>query len=252
MIRADAWHAHSAEYSRRHRPEVGEILAVQFAAWRVLDVETPGIFLEPGVRQYVIGAAQILAGGELGKRHIMTCKERVHDPAPYTPHALSIGANVSGPLFQVLKEHYSICGKCGDVQPCREVFGDRQADVLVAEFKRYEMPGICPACEEPITLRQKSIDMPNIVNPLGGVVTFHARSRCVHAAVNYERRLLTAGVIKSVKLSCTGMLIRHRDDTLACLDLDCPDVNASHGNYSMCQYRSHGCPRFECAVGGTS
>jgi hypothetical protein len=203
------------------RPEVGQIIAADFKAWRVIDVtDIPGTETGYEVRMIPLGVAD-------PQRHMVQVEDRAN--------------------FEVLPEHYAVCATCGDVVPCREVVGERRAVEAVEELERYDDPSVCPACNEVFTLRQKTITLPNVISPFGGEVTFHRRSRCLSSAASYEKRVAKI-TGRPLTLSCDGRLMLHRDGTLECLDLDCPDIHAYHGSYEQCRYRSHGCPRLECQL----
>ncbi|GAB4590007.1 hypothetical protein [Nocardia sp. IFM 10818] len=107
-----------------------------------------------------------------------------------TDTARSEDVHVQGPRLPVLPEHFSVCGHCGDVMPCRTREAARRAPLEMDEMRRYETAGICPACGDPITLRQKSLTLPNVKVPLGPPVTFHTgRQRCARALARYRRLL---------------------------------------------------------------
>ena len=241
MTRA-RWKPSGGSSTYGKRPEVGKIIGLDFRAWRVLDI-TDVLPIDPEAPEYILGVAPLLADTTQGERHIMTVREH---PPRMDGNTYIVGG---GPWFDILPEHYSVCGRCGDVQPCREQWAEAQAASGMRELMRFDQPGICPACEEPITLRQKSIDLPNVVSPLGGIITFHQRWRCLESAARYEQRVLAAQKITKLTLSCPGRLIRHRDQTLECLDLECPNTAAIHHNFQQCYTRSHGCPRLECQIG---
>jgi hypothetical protein len=88
-----------------------------------------------------------------------------------------------------LPEHYSLCNKCGELQPCRELVFAAQAEVAMQELEKYQDEGVCPACREPVSRRQKSLTFPdNIYVPAGPPLTFHInRWRCLPAARAYEQ-----------------------------------------------------------------
>lgn len=91
--------------------------------------------------------------------------------------------------WRVLPEHYSVCAKCGDLQPCREEVQAAQAARAMKEMVRFEMAGICPACQKPVSSRQRSLTFPdNLFVPAGPPVTYHVgRRECVGHARVYER-----------------------------------------------------------------
>jgi len=247
MIHRGTWRAHGSTGLYGKRPTPGHILAINFRAWRVLDI-VDVLPIDPERPEYILGVAPISGDGSEGDRHILTVRERSAKPSRFEGGEFYIGSTGGSPNFDVLDEHFAVCGRCGDVQPCREVWAEAQGAHAVEELMRFDDPSVCPACQEPITLRQKTVALPNVVSPLGGIVTLHTRLRCLRSAIGYEKRVLKAGAIPALTLSCDGRLIHHVDDTFECLNLDCPDVHAAHGHYERCQYRSHGCPRLECQI----
>lgn len=146
-----------------------------------------------------------------------------------------------------------LCSCHGEPWPCLEA--DQQA-YAEAEMRRTEkalnlMPGCCPACEEPVTSRQKSITFggPNVRNPLAEGPTYHLRRKCYHAAASYEEAWVKAepGRGRSLlTLRCEGTVVVHRDGTAECFGAegsDCPSVYASHRCATACYMQTHGCPR---------
>lgn len=233
MIRPGRWRPAHSTTLYGTRPTVGTLLAFDFRAWRVLDI-TDVLPMNPEAQKYVLGVAPLDRAGVQGTRHILEVTER----------------RGRGPFFDTLSEHYAVCGRCGDLPPCREVWSERQAEAAAARLERFDRPGFCPACEEPITLRQKTVELPNIVSPLGGTVLYHRRWKCLRSAETYEQQLVAAGAITTPTLSCGGRLIHHVDGTHECLnemtETGCPGLDVIHRHQEQCRYRSHGCPRLEC------
>jgi hypothetical protein len=91
-------------------------------------------------------------------------------------------------------EHYPVCRTCGEPVPCRERLNQRVAERALAEMGKYETPGVCPACGDLVTTRQKAVTYPgNLEIPGGPDVTFHAgRRECRWTAGCYEKRWLAA------------------------------------------------------------
>jgi hypothetical protein len=145
--------------------------------------------------------------------------------------------------------HYPVCATCGEPTPCREEMAERDADVLVARMNRHSMAGVCPACEEPVTARQKAITYPgNIEVPLGPPVTFHLRRKCFGSAVEYEKRWHAQDPDGRPRLisrpPCPGHVTKHNDGTYECTaDSACPGAHAEHRSFTVC-----GCP--ECHASG--
>lgn len=89
--------------------------------------------------------------------------------------------------FPVLHEHYGLCVHCKELLPCRATIAERIAKRAASQMARYETPGVCPACQEPVTHRQASETFPNVMVPIGPPVTFHAgRRACRHAMDEYR------------------------------------------------------------------
>lgn len=216
-----SWSPSGAHVQYGPPPDVGTLIAFRFRAWRIAEVRERGdkfrVYLRPPEPQFDLAE----------HNYPVTAPARCR--------------------WDILPEHYGVCVKCGDLQPCREVFAERQGKSAMAEFDRYDRPGVCPACEEVVTHRQKSVTLQNVISPVGPLVIFHRRGRCLSSAITYERRVIAATGGKAT-LSCAGTLIGHTDGSRECLDLECPGTDVSHGTYMACYYRSHGCPRLECQL----
>lgn len=148
---------------------------------------------------------------------------------------------------EVLPEHYAVCHECGEIPPCRERWAAGIADAVAERAARYDVPGVCPACEEPITRRQKTIRFEeNIYVPLGHPVTFHERAKCWGIAEHYDRQVakLTG---REPRLSCEGTLIQHNDGQRLCTNITCPgDRLVRHRGFAMCYVLREKCNRVEC------
>jgi hypothetical protein len=134
-------------------------------------------------------------------------------------------------------EHYPVCRSCGEPMPCREEVGRRMAEAAIKDMGRYETPGMCPACGEVVTGRQKSITFAdNVVVPGGPPVTFHLRGTCHLSAGQYEKRWAAADPSRRLTLSCAGSLTNHNDGTYDCTAYgDCPGPTAHHGSMGVCR-----------------
>lgn len=85
-------------------------------------------------------------------------------------------------------EHYPVCACCQEPMPCREELRKREAEKAIRHMSRYEQPGVCPACGELVTTRQKGRTYPNSVIPGGAPVTFHVgRRNCRWEADEYAK-----------------------------------------------------------------
>lgn len=219
VSRRGAWHPRGARTSYQ-LPEVGQLLAIAFEAWRVVDV------IDSDDRHDVIVRRD--SDGENGKRR-----------------GVRVSKGTRKPLWFILPEHYAVCRTCDQVPPCRDEWAASVADDVAKEQARYDMPGVCPACREPVTTRQQSVTMLNVIVPLGVDVTFHRRGRCIASAEQYERRLC-AQTGDTPKLSCEGFQIQHLDGLQQCAEPGCPDPTVRHRGFAMCYISSTPCERPEC------
>lgn len=144
-------------------------------------------------------------------------------------------------------EHYPICSKCREPLPCREQMAVKVSEQSAERMGWYEIPGVCPACHEIVTDRQKSVTWPdNVEIPGGPPVTFHTRRKCHYSAVTYEKRWVAADPgRRRARFSCTGHVTNHNDGTYECTELhECPGPHAAHPSYTVCD-----CP--DCHANGS-
>jgi len=243
------WHpAHVAHGYGRGRPEVGEVVAYERRAWKVVlvTVEEPTPDEQDAVDRYTAAWRDMALPYRIRLQRIHgepRDRENTHsDWFPAYPHG-----------------RVPLCSCHGHPWPCLEADQQAQAE---REMQRVEkalrlLPGCCPACEEPVTSRQRSITFggPNVQNPLAEGPTFHLRLKYRHAAAQYEETWVAAepGRQRSLlTLACAGTVIVHGDGTAECFgadESDCPSVFARHRGYQACYIQTHGCGR-ECSRNG--
>jgi hypothetical protein len=219
-------------------PTVGTVVAFEHQAWRVVEVrDLPAEQWRDADRTYNRGGKhkpQVvrlrpmrLAG------HPDPVKARSEDKHYGSLHVFSWDVYPD-------PEHYPVCADCAEPMPCRDQVGRETAKAAVDDMGRYELEGVCPACSEPITARQKSRTFPENLEVIGGPpVTFHLRSRCAYDAQQYEKRWVAQDPERRrLTLSCGGHLTNHNDGTYDCTALaDCPGPASRHPSYRRC-----GCP----------
>lgn len=240
------------EYGRR-RPSVGDLVAYDRRAWEVTDVT---------VRDFEPGDEDRLRGYRPQYRDEMrpysVTLRRVHG-APHEREnsrqeiGLGVRAFTYGGFDRYANGRAPLCSCHGEPWPCIEADQQAQAEKEIqrAERELSRMPGCCPACDEPVTSRQRSITFggPNVRNPLGEGPTFHLRRKCRSGAAQYEELWVAdePGRKRSLlTLACEGSLIVHGDGSAECFgaaDSDCPSIYARHRSYSSCYLQSHGCGR---------
>lgn len=248
------WHplGVAREYGRR-RPSVGDLVAYDYRAWEVTHVQ---------VRDFEADDEERLRGYRPEYRDEMrpysVTLRRVHG-APHDREnsrreiELRVRAFAYGGFDRYENRRVPLCSCHGHPWPCMDAEQQEQAEkeLKAAEKVLRLMPGCCPACEEPVTSRQRSITFggPNVTNPLAEGPTFHLRRKCRNAAATYEEKWVTAepGRQRSLlTLSCAGTVIVHADGSAECFGADksdCPSVYARHRRYSACYIQSHGCGR---------
>lgn len=249
-----AWHPAGVarEYGRR-RPAVGDLVAYDHRAWEVTHVK---------LRDFD-GDDQERADGYRPQyrdemRPYSVSLRRIHGERHESENSrqeigLRIRAFVYGGFDRYENGRVPLCSCHGHPWPCAESDHQRQAEkeIKAAEKELRLIPGCCPACEEPVTSRQKSITFggPNVRNPLAEGPTFHLRHKCRGGAARYEELWVIAedGRQRSLlTLACAGSVIVHGDGSGECFgaaDSDCPSIYARHRYHSACYIQSHGCGR---------
>lgn len=134
-------------------------------------------------------------------------------------------------------EHYPVCAQCLEPVPCRDQMAEKVSVQASNQMTRYEVAGVCPACREVVSHRQKRVSWPdNVEIPGGPPVTFHMRLKCLGSAMEYEKRWVAADPnARRARFSCKGHVTNHNDGTYACTELqDCPGPQARHPSYTVC------------------
>lgn len=248
------WHPEGVarEYGRR-RPAVGDLVAYDYRAWEVMDVT---------VRDFADGDQEHASGYRPQYRDEMrpysVTLRRVHGAHHDRENSrqeigLGIRAFTYGGFDRYQNGRVPLCSCHNQPWPCLEADQQTQAEkeLKAAERELRVLPGCCPACEEPVTSRQRCITFggPNVRNPLAEGPTFHLRRACYGAAARYEEAWVAAepGRPRSLlTLSCSGTVIVHDDGTAECFGADgsdCPSTYAKHRSHMACYVQSHGCGR---------
>lgn len=159
------WRCHDTEGWRT--PEPGDLVAYDFKPWRVIDIREDVEHRDNPDATYTVYRMRPVGEDSANRDiHIGWTHHRHPD---------------------VIREHYGLCVHCGELLPCREIMAERAAERDMKNMARYDTPGICPSCEEPVTHRQASETFPNVVVPIGPLVTFHAgRKKCRRALEDYR------------------------------------------------------------------
>lgn len=242
----------TTNYGRRV-PEVGEIVAYDYRAWEVTHVRVDDFAEDEAER-----ASHYRPEYRDRERPYSVSLRRIHGERHDRENSrqeigLRIRAFTHWSLEVYQDGRVPLCSCCGNPWPCITSIQQEQAarELKAAERELRLMPGCCPACEEPVTSRQRSITFggPNVRNPLAEGPTFHLRRKCRAAAANYEEAWVTAepGRARSLlTLKCAGTVVVHHDGSAECFGAegsDCPSVFASHRAYTSCYMQSHGCGR---------
>lgn len=255
------WHPHGLERHRERagRPDVGDVVALNRCAWEVMHVSdaVPTPEEEEKLDRYTAAYRDQMKPYRVTLRRLHGKIHKSENDRQEVGFRVPVGSY--NPLPKYANGRVPICSCCGHPWPCLEA--DQQA-YAEKEAKRTEkllnlMPGCCPACEEPVTSRQRSVTFggPNVRNPLAEGPTFHLRRKCYYAASQYEELWVAdePGRLRSLlTLTCRGTLIVHGDGTGECFgadDSDCPSIYARHRGYMACFVQSHGCGR-ECSPQG--
>jgi hypothetical protein len=127
--------------------------------------------------------------------------------------------------------HYPICSTCSEPLPCREQMAVDLSEQAAERFERFTLAGVCPACSEPVSQRQKSMTWEdNAVVPGGPPVTFHLRRACRESARRYEMQWVALDPNRRRHvLTCQGSLTVHYSGERDCTELaECPGSFARH------------------------
>lgn len=270
MRHIDLWYPHHRWYPQHADsgptpPEPGRLLAYQHAVWRVIEVRRlPEDRWTDAQREHYDRRVGWGDSPEklwkVGAVPVVVTVRPVHitsDDPKVRRHDKHLGCRGLPEWWVYRDEHYPVCGKCGEPQPCREVLGIRVAERAMAAMERYEQPGVCPSCREMVTTRQKAWTCPdNLEIPGGPPVTFHiGRRECRWHAAKYEDRWLAADPTRAAAvprvlsrdgfaLSCDGHMVAHGDDTYECsAGQRCAGPLAGHQSHRRCD-----CPPCQATV----
>lgn len=236
------WHPLGTRTERR--PAVGALVAWRHRVWRVVGSEPrPEVDWSAEDREFLgtTDLGGLTAYGREKHRPWMTVLRPVavtgDDPRArdYDVH-LSVPARNFGGFDVYPDEHYPVCAQCAEPLPCREVMARDNAEAAAKKTARYEMAGVCPACNEPVTTRHKAITFDeNLEIPGGAPVTYHLRRDCRGGAIGYEQRWAAADPDhRATRLSCSGRLQRHLDGTECSEGPLCPSPDVPHPAMIRC------------------
>lgn len=215
-------------------PEVGDLIPYEHAVYRVVRVRTT----EPDAK-----------GRTTHVRVVPVSYQPTGDPVadrnaerPFTG-----GPKTRWGVYPT--EHYPICAACLEPMPCRHEVAAGIAKSAGEKFDRYTEAGVCPACREVVSQRQRSVTWEdNAVVPGGPPVTFHLRRKCRSYAVEYERRwhALDPGARRMLYTCGEHHVRNHGDGTYSCTNVECPGPTAWHRSWARCdcpehQWTPHGC-----------
>lgn len=224
-------------------PEPGALWAHAHEVWRIIEVRpVPEVDMSDSERDW-IGGYRPQHRDSHGPRYVIAVPLEGGKRQHWRVRALT--------SFDIYPdEHYPICAECREPLPCRDQMALRVASSEMQQMARYEIAGVCPACTEPVTARQKSQTWPDNCEVLGGPpVTFHLRGRCRSTARRYEQKWVALDPERRrTVLSCSGHLTNHNDGTYQCTELtECPGPSAAHQGYECCRCPDcHARGRFGC------
>lgn len=258
----DRWYPLNAD-ANFGRPEVGALIAVQHAVWRVSGIQDVPALSDEDRDAWLRSGMPDLASWALRPYRVRAIHVGGKPPKHPPPHSGEYVMNIPAgyrPTWRVYRNgRWPQCSCCGEPMPCRAELTDRVVEAATDRMADFEqrMPGCCWACKEPITQRQRAVVYSgiNLDHPMGPTVRFHLRAKCRNAAHRYEERWLAADEARERILTypeCGGTLVVHHDGDSECrggLD-DCHGNDThDHANLVACYAQSHECPR-GCGYGG--
>lgn len=140
-------------------------------------------------------------------------------------------------------DHYPVCAQCGEPAPCREEMARTIGEAAEKDAARYEIGGVCPACQEIPTARHKVLTFEeNLRVPFGPPVTFHVgRRQCRYLAAKYEREWADGAPGRRTELTCPGDAWRHVDGFDCSEGDDCRGIKTEHRHVQHCDSRCSRC-----------
>lgn len=248
------WRPHGVpSRGRGARPEVGDLVAYDYRAWQVMHVKD----VDPTPEEADRLDGYVQPYRDQMRPYAVTLR-RVHGPAhEWENSAGDVGLRVHAGAYDPFPVYphgrVPLCSCHGHPWPCQEADQQAQAEREMAKTEREMklLPGCCPACQEPVTERQRRIVFPGpyVRNPFLVDPAFHLRRKCRSEAAHYEDAWVAADPTRPrslLTLRCTGTVVVHHDGTGECFGAegsDCPSLFARHRAYTACYLQSHGCPR---------
>lgn len=158
--------------TRNRKPSIGDVLAHDYSAWEILGIDPAD---EP--------------------RGIKISIKKLYGRHDFNRGTLTVTGWRSTYLPIYEGSRVPLCSCCAMPFPCRESDAERiAADEMALMEKRMAragVPGICYACGEVITTRQKSLTYPagegNVQLPGYPSPRFHMRDQCGNARWSYAR-----------------------------------------------------------------
>lgn len=242
--------------------EVGDLVAWRYGAWRVIEVRPiDDVDLTDRQREQLDEATR-RAPAALGAayrewarpRHTILRHESgplITKPGERGPKRLHDGTRVvsltkrHGGLWSLVPEPYMACSCHGHIWPCEEIDQTAMAAAAAKQMDRAMAtthPGVCAACLEPITTRQKTVTFPEESRLVPGAPgpTFHAgRAACWYAAERYERngRLKDNPDVTRIA-SCPGVRFIHEAGGMPTAQrVECTAGPACTGHHGPAGYR---------------
>ncbi len=237
---AQRWHPFGTQRDTS-LPAVGTLVALDHEVYRVLEIRPKPKDLWTDEDR---GRVTLYEGKREPVNVIVRPAQIKGDDPKLRRHDLHLRA-YEGMWWDVYpNEHYPVCAECGEPIPCRELAAIREAEQAAALMARYEVAGMCPACQEPVTQNQGSRTFEeNLYMPGGPPVTFHAsRRQCHGGLVSYEDRWVAADPEhRPRRYRCEGVATVHADTgTYECTaGVGCPGAQASHRALTACRCPEH-------------
>lgn len=252
---ADRWHPVAASPHFGAVPPMGSLVAMFRAVYRVMEIQAvPQVDWdaedETAYRDY--------AGGSDQQWRAYKLEVDVGDGIdwPYRPYYLVLDEVAPGKGLQHLKvklyrhgvwrwdllpEHFPVCGTCREPYPCLHVDAQREAAEAAQEMTELDrkIGGVCWHCQEPFTTRTRKLiafEGENVDLPTGPTpVMFHLRGKggCWAMARAYEARWVAADPEhRRARLTCPGRIVHHEDGP-DCTELAlCPGPDAHHASWA--------------------
>ena len=183
---------------RKNRPEVGDVVAMEYRAWAIVHMSDGAMTSEETAdleRRFKPGYRDQQKPYRVTLRRLHGPIHEVENDQQEVAFSVALGAWHSWEVYP--EGRVPLCSCCSHPWPCLMVTSAQDAKQqgrLLDEKMAHAQPGCCYSCGEIISHRQKSVTYPepNVELPGFPPPTFHLRESCSPMRRYYDRKRAAA------------------------------------------------------------